>query len=352
MTLYRSCFILFIITCTNLPIAFTVNNENSSNIERFKGPDYCVTCHRDETLAWMDSLHAQSYSDQEFQEKMKELGEPVSCLKCHTTGYNKETGKYAFKGVTCEACHGPGDAMNRDVSPELCGECHTGPYPTYKEWKKSDPGHGNATCILCHDEHNAELITPSSTGTCSLCHESHVEDLSDTKHGDANVECAECHMYRKPANFEEGIPAITGHTFSMTGDQLDCSTCHERTLFKHDILGKKAYACLSCHGAIHSLELELVNGSTFPLEEPVSLCGQCHNERFTAWEGGTHGEPNEPYSPCTDCHDPHNPLIYQFSTLSSLPERRPPRSPQFFLPLSVVGILAVFAFAIVVLRRR
>ena len=31
------------------------------------------------------------------------------CYECHTTGYNKETGTYSEEGITCEACHGPGE---------------------------------------------------------------------------------------------------------------------------------------------------------------------------------------------------------------------------------------------------
>jgi len=32
-----------------------------------------------------------------------------TCYECHTTGYDKETGTYSEEGITCEACHGPGE---------------------------------------------------------------------------------------------------------------------------------------------------------------------------------------------------------------------------------------------------
>ena len=35
-----------------------------------------------------------------------------SCMKCHTTGYDEATGKYSEEGVTCEACHGPGEVFS------------------------------------------------------------------------------------------------------------------------------------------------------------------------------------------------------------------------------------------------
>jgi len=34
-----------------------------------------------------------------------------TCYECHTTGYDKETGTYAEEGITCEACHGPGEVF-------------------------------------------------------------------------------------------------------------------------------------------------------------------------------------------------------------------------------------------------
>ena len=39
--------------------------------------------------------------DEEYRKK---------CFKCHTTGYDEATGEYSEEGVTCEACHGPGEA--------------------------------------------------------------------------------------------------------------------------------------------------------------------------------------------------------------------------------------------------
>jgi len=35
-----------------------------------------------------------------------------TCLKCHTTGYDEATGEYSEEGVTCEACHGPGEVYS------------------------------------------------------------------------------------------------------------------------------------------------------------------------------------------------------------------------------------------------
>jgi len=301
---------------------------------------------------WLVSSHAGAFTDPEFQEEWEAQGSPSSCLNCHTTGYDEVTEVYVGEGVTCEQCHGPGDTMNRDTSPELCGSCHSGPYPTYEEWKSSGPSHANATCILCHDKHTSELTYQTSTETCLVCHLSHVEDVEETEHGAAGVECADCHVYSEPPDFETGKPAVTGHTFIMTSDQLDCDSCHDRALEKHDVLGEKAYSCLSCHGEIHSLELKLVNGTHYPNDDSVALCAQCHNERFTSWRQGTHGKPEDPNAPCVECHDPHDPVISGVATLASVPQRVPPSDPSLPLSMALIIIIEILGFSIILLRWR
>jgi hypothetical protein len=153
-------------------------------------------------------------------------------------------------------------------------------------------------------------------------------------------------MIIEPANFYTGKQAKTGHSFSPTEQELDCTTCHEVELDKHDVLGEGSAACLSCHGDIHELKLELINGETYPLEEPVELCAQCHNERYTAWAEGTHGSHDNPEAVCTQCHNPHNPVINQISTLDSIPNREQAEPLSWGLKMSVVVILEIFGFGV------
>jgi hypothetical protein len=346
------CLLAAFLIVTLAPIDIVIAESDQIEGGDFQGPGYCLDCHVGPMVDWLGSPHDTASRDLEFQEDMERLGSPESCLSCHTTGFEEEGGTFVYDGVSCEECHGPGDTMNRDVSSELCGSCHSSPFPTYEEWKESGPSHGNATCILCHDEHTTQLTADTSTGTCAICHESHLEDVEASKHGPNDVECADCHMYRSPVDFEEGTPAATGHSFSMTSGELDCSTCHDRPLFKHDVLGEKAFACLSCHGEIHELGLKLVNGSVYAPDDSVALCAQCHNERYTAWEQGTHGKPDDPDAPCTECHDPHDPIISEFPTVQSLPPRVAAAGPS--IPLTTAFIVAVelLGFAIIILRWR
>ena len=340
MALVISTFIVIVLS--NTDTSFAADTE-------YEGAAYCAECHEDEMKEWIGSSHAQALTDPEFQDEWESLGSPESCLSCHTTGYDSELNEYEATEVSCEACHGPGDTMQRDTSVELCGGCHSGPYPTYEEWVDSGPAHGEADCLMCHDEHTNELTFETSTGTCGQCHESHVDEVLQTRHGEAGVECADCHMIEVPVDFIKGTPAKTGHSFSLSEQELDCSSCHERPLSKHDVLGEQAYSCLSCHGAIHELELQLVNKSVYPLDDSVPLCAQCHNERYTAWEQGTHGDYDDPKAQCTSCHDPHDPIISNISTLEPIPQREPAKQTPV-LPITaaavVVEILLIWAYVL------
>jgi hypothetical protein len=114
----------------------------------FVGSQKCIKCHKGLT-----SPHVERWQRIKFKtfERVKEAPDYIagneeyrkSCLKCHTTGYDEATGKYSEEGVTCEACHGPGEVfsyfMDIGKAPEgqkiakvgtfgtpynICGPCH------------------------------------------------------------------------------------------------------------------------------------------------------------------------------------------------------------------------------------
>jgi 5-methylcytosine-specific restriction endonuclease McrA len=159
-------------------------------------------------------------------------------------------------------------------------------------------------------------------------------------------------MVVEEADFIEGIDAQTGHSFNPREDELDCTTCHDRPLDKHDVLGEGAGACLSCHGDIHELKLELVNGETYANDDAVPLCAQCHNERYSAWAEGTHGAHDNPQAACTECHDPHEPIINQISTLEPIATREMPQPASTIYQAAYVGIIVALGLSVYILRRR
>ena len=325
---------------------------NAQSEEEYKGVAYCAECHPAETAEWGKSVHTKAYSNDDFQDVWQDLDSSPECLECHTTGFDKKTNTYESKEVTCESCHGPGDTMNRDTSPELCGECHSGPYPTYEEMTQDGSTHSTVECLTCHDMHTSQMTFETTTETCGQCHESHIEEVAETAHGYNNVECIDCHMVVEDADFVNGVQAKTGHSFNPIDVELDCTSCHEIELDKHDILGKKAGACISCHGDIHELKLQLVNGDTHDQDDPVPLCAQCHNERYTAWEEGTHGAHDDPQAVCTRCHNPHEPIINQITTLDPIPSRELANPPSVLLKIFVVVVIEILGFSVLILRSR
>ena len=323
-----------------------MNLSNAEPQEEYLGAGYCVECHTPQAEEWSNSAHTKGYSNTEFQKVWEDLDKNTECLECHTTGYETDLDTYELPENQCEACHGPGDTMNRNTSPELCGECHSGPYPTYEEWVTSGPNHGEAECLTCHDEHTSELLFDTSTETCGQCHESHVEQVEDTIHSSNGVDCADCHMIQEEADFYIGKPARTGHNFNPREQDIDCTSCHMVELDKHDTLGEGSAACLSCHGEIHELKLELINGAVYPLYEPVELCAQCHNERYTAWKQGTHGAHDNPEAVCTECHEPHDPVINEISTLDPIPNREPAEPLSWMTKMALIVLLEILGFGV------
>lgn len=111
----------------------------------YVGSATCLRCHKGLT-AW----HVERWKNNKFATMQKVKNAPdfiegderyrKQCYKCHTTGYDETTGKYAEEGVTCEACHGPGQfyvyfmssgkvaeaarLSKLGFSYDVCGRCH------------------------------------------------------------------------------------------------------------------------------------------------------------------------------------------------------------------------------------
>ncbi|MDO8137278.1 MAG: cytochrome c3 family protein [Candidatus Brocadiales bacterium] len=111
----------------------------------YLGSQKCLRCH-----AGLTAPHAEQWKRTKFTsfDRVKQArdfidGDEVyrkQCYKCHTTGYDAETGRYTEEGITCEACHGPGELFTyfmdigkaqegqkiaRVNSPyNVCFECH------------------------------------------------------------------------------------------------------------------------------------------------------------------------------------------------------------------------------------
>jgi hypothetical protein len=160
------------------------------------------------------------------------------CFNCHSTGAKPGPDLTEMRpGITCDRCHGPGDAhisaVKAGASPaairrslvnpgrfpakaviETCGECHRLPAPgsDTPEPEIEDPvsvrfapvgllasrcyqKSKQLTCLTCHDPHDNTLPRAAATYTdrCRSCHvqpPSAKSKCARTTNGD----CLDCHM--------------------------------------------------------------------------------------------------------------------------------------------------------------
>jgi hypothetical protein len=182
------------------------------------------------------------------------------CMECHATVFEQilpdrivKTDK-ALLGVTCEACHGPGEAhvrhhqanpeateaahvtrvgaLSREQQVEACGYCHAGAQPDSRrqppfsfrpgdrladffdlkpvDTNRTPEVHGNQLGLLqlsaCYRE-SADL-------TCTSCHAPHSD--GPVTPGDYAARCLACHADQPPHAGVETREAL------MTG----CVDCH------------------------------------------------------------------------------------------------------------------------------
>lgn len=174
---------------------------------------------------------------------------PYDCAACHTTGYSDQghqdglqgiEGTWAFPGIQCEACHGPGSehaadpeyvAMVIDRSKELCGECHVrgNPYTIpakggfikhheqYNELLASK--HAFFDCTDCHDPHQSAHYNPDLAikNDCKACHWDKDVQIA----GMENMSCLDCHMpYAAKSAVSSGQykADVRSHLFSINPD--------------------------------------------------------------------------------------------------------------------------------------
>ena len=131
--------------------------------------------------------------------------------------------------------------------------------------------------------------------------------------------------------------------------ELDCLSCHDVQLKKHDVFGSGNSACYVCHNSRDMYSLRFLNGTSVSLDNGFTICQQCHQERYRDWEEGIHGKPGEKIS-CTECHDPHKPYISGIPTLPPPKENRP-EDPSF-VPYAILFIIILMVFGTVGLVKR
>lgn len=220
----------------------------------------------------------------------------MTCGTCHTTGYapqghqdNREgiVGTWAFPGVQCEVCHGPGSLHAADPQgiqmsivrdSQLCGDCHVRDNPAtmdaadgfelhniqYEDLYNSK--HFALSCVTCHNPHASATYADETTNpnqgiqqTCTTCHWQNVTQKNRRHLG---VDCIDCHMPPMAKSAAADLSLFTGdirsHQFSINPDP-NAPQFSEDGRFVMPYL-TLAYACQQCH-----------NGEIGSRQEPEAL---------------------------------------------------------------------------------
>jgi hypothetical protein len=205
------------------------------------------------------------------------------CGECHTTGYSQRgnqfdlpglVGTWAYDGVQCEECHGPGSLhANHPVSFQMvierdaedCGRCHARGaveevnaangfilhHEQYEELFQSK--HLALDCVNCHDPHagvvqlrQAEM--PVTRTNCENCHFQQDRNQDNEAHQEFSIECVDCHMPRLVVSAVGDAERFMGdvRTHVVAIDPFQISQFSEDGSVAHSQISLD-FACRSCH---------------------------------------------------------------------------------------------------------
>ena len=229
---------LILTETTQAAPSFVAANSPSGELAFQQSQPACQTCHPEEYADWQNTVHAKAALDPVFKEQFNKSHNQGDCLKCHTTGFDKASGKFNWEGVTCEACHGPykqghpaAQTMQLPMESTTCRVCHQA---AFQEWEKSQHAQAKIECFDCHRSHTQGLRTGSAETLCAACHNNEQTQFAHSLHGIGGVECGNCHMAKAQKN-TAGMTSTAGaqieaksHAFVVPADV--CNRCHSKTI--------------------------------------------------------------------------------------------------------------------------
>ncbi|MGH9405735.1 MAG: multiheme c-type cytochrome [Terriglobia bacterium] len=173
------------------------------------------------------------------------------CISCHTTAAvtdNQLRVDEMIRGVTCEACHGPG-ARHVSLMEERAKSA------SYRG--RTVPAGAQAANSLIFNP--ATLAPPAMENFCGACHRTSALVIAEGLHGLDTV-------HYEPYRLE------MSQCWIMTR-RITCVTCHD----PHQPLQREAAydsACLSCHPATHRAAGAVRFGKACPVA--THNCATCH----------------------------------------------------------------------------
>ena len=292
----------------------------------------------------------------------------ATCAVCHVDIAKKFSSNphselalmHGGKGVTCESCHGPGqahvesggdptkilqlDKMSPKQLDTTCLTCHASAHPNFL---RSEHGKAGVSCTSCHSIHGLAAATSAAAPTPAAGSTDKKAQLAprllSALRPDANVSdplqwaaasneipgqnphllrapqpqlCYSCHTDIKPAfsqpfhhKVNEGLMKCTdchdphgtfsNHQLRTTADQnMICTKCHTETRgpFVFEHAAVKAEGCVGCHTPHGSQNARLLN-----VPNINQLCNQCHSPVSAGTVHGMNAGSAE-VTPCISCH--------------------------------------------------
>jgi DmsE family decaheme c-type cytochrome len=260
--------------------AATARNGAAATPAGYVGQDTCATCHEDVVKNF--------------------AGNPHSRLVYQHNGH----------GVTCESCHGPGqahvegggditkirhfDKLTPQQINETCLGCHAGIHP---DFQRSPHAKAGLSCLSCHNVHKPKvqenLLVATQPQLCFQCHTDVKPNFDMPFHHPVNegvVKCTDCH----------DVHGTFGpNNLRATADQnMICTKCHNdvRGPFVYEHAAVRAEGCMGCHSPHGSPNPRMLN-----MPSINTLCNQCHS-RVAAGTVHSMGAGSDELAPCTSCH--------------------------------------------------
>ena len=223
------------------------------------------------------------------------------------------------KGVTCEGCHGPGQAhidsggdatkifQFTKASPraidEKCLTCHATAHPNFEH---TAHGEGNVDCLSCHSIHKSateeNLLSKAQPKLCYTCHTDVEPAFSQPFHHKVDeglMKCSDCHDPHGTFTGTLQKPATMLH--QGPGGNVVCTKCHSEVagpfVYPHPVIPTEG--CTACHSPHGSPNPRLLTRNNVN-----SLCLECHTASMNFTAAGIpsfHNQANQ-YQACTVCH--------------------------------------------------